>query len=288
MSKIKNVAIIYRNETPRAQSLAKDVCNWLVEKKLKVYFQKDKQIKGAPCGTLKNEAEIKSLNLVVVLGGDGTYLEAVRFLGDRKVPVIGINMGSLGFLTENRVDDIYEVLENTLAGKMVSHPLALLQVEVRHKKNTKETFLALNDVVIERGKSTHLLNIGIYWDKKLVTETKADGMILSSPTGSTAYNLAAGGPIMHPQVHAVVATPICPHSLTTRPLIFPDDKVLTIKVLGEDRSGQLTIDGRPLATIDENVEILIKRHKVEHYVLRKSSHNFFTLLREKLKFGERD
>lgn len=283
--KIQNIAIIYRDQTPRAQSLAEEVCAWLKKKNLDVYFQKGKAT-HKDCKTIETPEQIKNLHLVVVLGGDGTYLEAVRFLGDQQVPVLGVNLGSLGFLTENRVDEVFEVLEHTLKGKMKKEPVALLSVQVKTKKSEK--FIALNDIVIERGQSTHLLNIGMYWNGDLVTETKADGMIISSPTGSTAYNLAAGGPILQPEVHAIVATPICSHSLTSRPIIFPDDKVLSVRILGQKRAGILSIDGQRRADIDENCEILIQRHKLEHIVLRKTSHNFFSLLREKLKFGERD
>lgn len=283
--KIENVAIIYRAQTPRAETLAKDVCKWLRDRKVNVFFQTAQKIDNT-CKTLDSAESIKNLHLVVVLGGDGTYLEAVRFLGDAQIPVLGINLGSLGFLTENRVDEVYEVLDSALQGKFKKQPLALLKVDVKSTQNS--SFIALNDIVIERGQSTHLLNIGMYWDGDLITETKADGMIISSPTGSTAYNLAAGGPILQPDVHAIVATPICPHSLTSRPIILPDDKMLSVKILGEKRSGVLTIDGQRRADINENTEILIQRHKVEHLVLRKASHNFFSLLREKLKFGERD
>lgn len=283
--KIQNVAIIYRDKTPRAKSLAKDVCEWLRSKKINVFFQKGKAT-HSDAKAVETPAQIKNLQLVLVLGGDGTYLEAVRFLGDTQVPVLGVNLGSLGFLTENRVDEVYEVLESALNGKMKKEPVALMSVQI--KTGQVQKFIALNDIVIERGQSTHLLNIGMYWDGDLVTETKADGMIISTPTGSTAYNLAAGGPILQPDVHAIVATPICPHSLTSRPIIFPDDKVLSVKILGQKRAGTLSIDGQRRADINEDCEILIQRHKLEHIVLRKTSHNFFSLLREKLKFGERD
>lgn len=284
--KSQNILIVYREKTPKAKSLAKDVALWLQEKKNNVFFlsgfttdKKSRTISGAK--------DLAALNMVVVLGGDGTYLEAVRTLGDRQVPVLGINMGSLGFLTENRVDEIYEVLSAALTGKLKAEKLTLLQVQLK-SKNKKESFVALNDIVIERGQSAHLVNIGMYWDKELVAETKADGFIISSPTGSTAYNLAAGGPVLVPGVHAIVATPICPHSLTSRPIIFPDDRHLCVRILGKGRTGVLTIDGRRCADLDESHEIQIKRHDVAHLVLRRSSHSFFTLLREKLKFGERD
>ncbi|MCB9072930.1 MAG: NAD(+)/NADH kinase [Bdellovibrionaceae bacterium] len=283
---MKNALIIYRENTPKAKSLAKDVAKWLSSKKITAHFQAGR----APeknLNELKKDKELNGLDLIIVLGGDGTYLEAVRVLGDRQVPVLGVNMGSLGFLTENRVDEIYEVLQAAINGKMQKDPLTLLRVQVKSKKQN-ETFVALNDIVIERGQSTHLLNVGMYFDKELVAETKADGFIISSPTGSTAYNLAAGGPVLVPGVHAIVATPICAHSLTSRPIIFPDNRNLCIRILGKDRTGILTIDGRRSADIDESYEIHISRHEVAHLVLRRKSHSFFTLLREKLKFGERD
>ncbi len=284
--KSKNVLIVYRDKTPKAKLLAKDVAKWFRTKKWTVYFQADFAIEKGD-SVITGKKDLEALGMVVVLGGDGTYLEAVRTLGDRQVPVLGINMGSLGFLTENRVDEIYEVLGDAITGKLDEEPLTLLQVQVK-SKNKKESFVALNDIVIERGLNTHLVNIGMYWDKELVAETKADGFIISSPTGSTAYNLAAGGPVLVPGVHAIVATPICPHSLTSRPIIFPDDRHLSVRILGKSRSAILTIDGRRCADLDESHEIQIKRHDVSHLVLRKPSHSFFTLLREKLKFGERD
>lgn len=281
---MKNIAIIYRDDAPKAKTVAKEVAQKLSLKKISVYFQKDKSADKS-AKTIESAGKT-ALDLVVVLGGDGTYLEAVRFLGGQQVPVLGINMGSLGFLTENKLDELNEVIELALKGKMKKQPLALLKVELK-TKGQSQPFVALNDIVIERG-GTHLLNIGMYWDGALVTETKADGMIIASPTGSTAYNLAAGGPILQPNVHAIVATPICPHSLTSRPIIFPDDKTLSVRILGEKRSGILTIDGLRCADINESYEILIQRHRLEHFVLRKPTHNFFSLLREKLKFGERD
>jgi NAD+ kinase len=285
--KIQNVAIIYRDQSPRALTVAKEVCAWLKARKVNVFFQEGRCTE-LQCGVVQTPADMKNLQLVIVLGGDGTYLEAVRFLGDQQVPVVGINMGSLGFLTENRVDEIYEVLEEALQGKLQKETLSLLQVDVYDGKKKKSSFIALNDIVIERGMNTQLLNFAMYWDGDLVTETKADGMIISSPTGSTAYNLAAGGPIVQPDVHAIIATPICPHSLTSRPIILPDDKTLSVKILGDQHAGILSIDGKKTVDITNGFEIHIHRHAQPHLVLRKASHNFFTVLREKLKFGERD
>lgn len=284
---IKNIAIIYREQTPRALFVAKNLCEWIKQKQLNVFFLPGKST-DTQCQELHSAEKISQLDLVVVLGGDGTYLEAVRFLGDHQIPVLGVNMGSLGFLTEHKVDELYEVMELALSHQMKTQPVSLLKMILCKGKEHCEEFLALNDAVIERGQNTHLLNIGIYCDDVLVTETKADGMIIASATGSTAYNLAAGGPIMHPDVHAVVVTPICPHSLTTRPMLLPDDRVLSVRILGAGNSGRVSIDGRWRADIDDSYEIQIQRHSLQHVVLRRSQHQFFTILREKLKFGERN
>lgn len=288
MSKqIKNVAIIYRDQTPRALFVAKNLCEWLQNKNITVYFQPGKGGE-TKCQELGSKDIIKKLDLIVVLGGDGTYLEAVRFIGDHQAPVLGVNMGSLGFLTENRVDELYEVMEMALANQLHAQPISLLKMILCKGKEQCQEFLALNDAVIERGQNTHLLNVGIYCDGVLVTETKADGMIIASSTGSTAYNLAAGGPIVHPDVHAVVITPICPHSLTTRPMLLPDDRVISVRVLGEGNTGRVSIDGQWRSDIDDSYEIQIQRHTLQHYALRRSHHNFFSILREKLRFGERN
>lgn len=284
----KHVAIVYREETPRAQSLAFDLCSWLEEKKVQTYFFPEQKPQKPSCQGLDASTNLKKVDLMVVLGGDGTYLKALHFIQGHSIPLLGINMGSLGFLTENRASDLFAVMKEALEGQLISHELPLLQVTVKDSDGSEQELMALNDVVIERGKEPHLLNLSLQCDGRLVTETKADGLIISSPVGSTAYNLAAGGPILHPKVQATVVTAICPHSLTSRPLIFPHDKSLTFRLLGEERSAQLTLDGQAHTKIHSQQEISIKQHQVKHIALRKKSYHFFTLLREKLKFGERD
>lgn len=283
MSSYKKIAIIIRKDTPRALSEAKKLAQWLADRSLSVFCEPDVKL----CDSskhLQSESDFDSINLVVVLGGDGTYLQAVRMLHGRKTPIVGINLGSLGFLTDNRLEELYSILESTLNNKMDSRPRSVLSLSI----NDNQNFLALNDMVIERGDRTHLINIAILCNSQLVTETKADGIIISSPTGSTAYNLAAGGPILHPEVKAIVVTPICPHSLTTRPIIFPDDSSLEFKILGEKRSALLSVDGKKTIEINSTHTLKVKRSPQDHYIIRHPSHNFFNLLRDKLKFGERD
>ncbi len=283
MSHFKNIGIIIRKDTPKALSEAKKLASWLSDLSLSVYCEPDVELCEAS-QHLATEKDYDQIDLLVVLGGDGTYLQAVRRLNGRQTPIVGVNLGSLGFLTDNRLEELYTMMKSTLANKMDKRPRSVLDIRI----NQAQKFLALNDMVIERGDRTHLLNIGIYSEGQLVTETKADGVIVSSPTGSTAYNLAAGGPVLHPEVKAIVVTPICPHSLTTRPMIFPDDRQLEFQIIGAGRSALLTIDGQKAMEIDSNHKLTVQRNQQDHQIIRHPTHNFFNLLREKLKFGERD
>lgn len=284
--KIKSIGIVCRADTPRAKQIGRELSTWLCEKKINVYAPDGASFhKGVK--KLSGSKTLDALDLVVVLGGDGTYLHAVRMLDGRLTPILGVNLGSLGFLTENRIEEMYKVVDLTLKGKMEFRPRATLEIRVRRKGKLRFKTSALNDVVIERGPNPQLINLSISCGKEIVTETKADGMVIASPTGSTAYNLAAGGPILHPNVNAIVVTPICPHSLTNRPLLFPDQEELCFKVLGKGRKALMTVDGQKGADLNHADEVLIKRSSKDHMVVRRPGHNYFSLLREKLKFGER-
>jgi NAD+ kinase len=282
----KNISVMYRPDTPEAIRQAKELALWLREQGFVVFSAPGQQL-GA--GTKKSSPRnLGEIDWVIVLGGDGTYLSAVRMLQGRQVPILGVNMGSLGFLTETRLEDLYKNVICTLQGKMEFRPRSMLQVEVRRGGKLRATHIALNDAVLERGLSTHLINIEIHSQNHLVGLVKADALIISSPTGSTAYNLAAGGPILHPEVRAIVVTPVCPHALTSRPLIFPDDQLLSFKVVTRDKPGILTVDGKNCGEITVDDEVFIVRNSETHLVIRKPSANYFKLLREKLNFGQRN
>lgn len=278
----KNIAVLPRRESPKALQVAVDLAKWLTSRNLKVF-----SLDGLFSGQVARVSDIDQLDLVIVLGGDGTYLRAVQLVGKAQIPFLGINLGSLGFLTEHRLEALYPVLESALSQKMQARPRSMLKVDIKHDNGDLDSYVVLNDVVIERGQSPHLINLSISCDSELITETKADGMIIASPTGSTAYNLAAGGPILHPGAHAIVVTPICPHSLTTRPLIFPDDQELKFRVIGEGRKALLTLDGQHSVEVSHSQEVTITRNPTHHIGLRIPGHNYFSILREKLKFGDR-
>ena len=269
--------IIYRPGSEEAINKADELKAWLDNKKLEVYCHPQQTLKN--CKTLNNLSEAQ---LVIALGGDGTYLEAVRMCSGHFVPILGINMGSLGFLTVSPVENLYEIVEKALNQELESRPRSMLQAQVE-----KQTFYALNDIVFERGEQSQLLSLRILSGNHLISDLKADGLILSTPTGTTAYNLAAGGPILHPEVKAFVMTPICPHSLTNRPTVFPDDQELQIELLNEQQGARLTVDGQMKIKINKDQKVKIKKAPFQHHVLRIPSHNYFDLLRKKLKFGER-
>ena len=284
LSPIKNVVIVYRPESAAALKLSGEVANWLKKKNLTVWSHPKQKIQDVP--KLKSN-QLKKTHLAVVLGGDGTYLQAVQLLGDHDAPILGANMGSLGFLTDIRKEDIYLALDLTLKGQLELRPRSMIDVKIKRGGKIVYESRALNDAVIEPGASSHLINLAIYSQNHLVNEMKADGLVISTPTGSTAYNLAAGGPILHPDVHSVVVTPICPHALTNRPIIFPDNQTLTFRLSNKKQRAFLSVDGRNAGDLRANDEVIITRAKFDRYMIKKPSVNYFDLLREKLKFGER-
>tara|TARA_B100000749_G_C18450166_1_gene476243 strand:+ start:84535 stop:85431 length:897 start_codon:yes stop_codon:yes gene_type:complete len=285
--KIKNVVIVYRPGRKDALDKAQELAQWLADKKIKVLSHPKRRFKV----NKRLAPVVKSpgiLDLVIVLGGDGTYLEAVRMLDGRSAPIVGVNMGSLGFLTENRVDDMYQVIDMALSGKMELRPRSMLQLKLKKGTQIQKSMIALNDAVLERGSRSHLIYVQVDCDNQMVKQLKADGLIVSSPTGSTAYNLAAGGPICHPEVSALLVTPVCPHSLTNRPLVFPDNRKLCVRLVKGAQKASLTIDGKTVAEITDKHHITIEKHKKGHFVLKTPSHNYFNLLNEKLSFSQRN
>lgn len=283
---IQRVIIVFRKDTDLAKKKAKELAHWLFEQGLKVASH-PKQTIPMIKRKVPRAKSMTSADLVIVLGGDGTYLEAVRMLGNKEAPILGVNMGSLGFLTNVTVGEMYDAVEKTLNGGMEMRPRTLL--DVRHKRKGKliGKYRSLNEVVIERSGSPHLLNMSMYVEKHLIAPVKADGIIISTPTGSTAYNLAANGPVLHPEATSFVVTPICPHSLTMRPTILPDDLRVSFDLNDASMKAALTIDGVSYSDVRWGDRIVVQKHETDHYVLRDPEHNYFDLLRDKLKFGER-
>jgi NAD+ kinase len=226
-------------------------------------------------------------DLCIVLGGDGTLLSAARAVGNRAIPLLAVNLGGLGFLTSITVGDLFPQLELALAGQQEFTPRKMLRVALRREGNTVAEYHALNDAVIAKSNIARMIDLEAWAGENLICEYKADGLIISTPTGSTAYSLSAGGPIMYPTVNAISVTPICPHTLTNRPLIVPSEMTIRIVIKARDEDAYLTVDGQVGSPLERGdaVECSISSFNVP--LIRTPDKTFFDVLRQKLKWGER-
>ena len=224
-------------------------------------------------------------DLGVVLGGDGTLLFAARTIGARGAPLLGVNMGGLGFLTEISLDDLYPTLEKTLAGNYLVQPRMTLEVEVWQEGRVRTSQRVLNDVVINKGAFARILNFQVKVDKFNLSAYRADGLIISTPTGSTAYNLAAGGPIVHPAHESIIITPICPFTLSNRPLILPHDVLVEVTVSPESTDVLLTSDGQVLCPLEPGDLVVVRRSEYNINLVKNPYKDYFEILRTKLGWG---
>jgi len=224
--------------------------------------------------------------LLLVLGGDGTMLAAARLAAPRRIPILPINMGSLGFLTSFTLDELYPALEETLAGNSSVSQRVMLQTELVRAGSVLESQGALNDVVIHKGALARMIQLELSINSDFVCRYRADGLIVSSPTGSTAYSLSAGGPIVHPAVEAFVITPICPHMLTDRPLVVRDYCCLEVKLNGDAESVYLTLDGQRGIPLEPTDILRVQRAKDQLQLIQPPKKPYFEILRNKLKWGE--
>jgi NAD+ kinase len=227
------------------------------------------------------------LDLVVVLGGDGTLLSAARSTAAIDVPLLGVNLGSLGFLTEVPLQSLYPMLEAISQGRAAIERRSLMHCELVRENTVHSSFLVFNDAVVNKTNLARLNTYDLYIDKIFVASYRADGMIVATPTGSTAYSLSAGGPVLMPTVQALVVTPVAPHSLTHRPLVVPDSSEIEIVLHSEEEKAYLSLDGQPGVDLQDGDRVRCRRS--EHQVnLFRTGGDFFHVLRTKLKWGERE
>jgi NAD+ kinase len=226
------------------------------------------------------------VDLIVVLGGDGTLLSVARVAQAQGIPLLGVNLGSLGFLTETTLDRLDPVLEMVRDGRCEVSERIMLAVEVRHGERTHGPFVVCNDAVINKAALARMIEMEASVDGAYLTTYRADGLIVATPTGSTAYSLSAGGPIVHPEVGVVVITPICPHTLTNRPLVVPDRATVAVEI----RNGQdihLTLDGQTGIELAPGDLVLIRKAAALTRLVQCPGQDYFSTLRQKLKWGER-
>src|SRR5436190_3924435 len=267
---------------------------WLTRRKIEPVYERDTAgLTGFAAGCRQaSRDELPALvDLIIVLGGDGTLLGMATRIAQagRDVPILGVNFGSLGFLTETRIDELEPSLEAVLAGTAVIDQRVMLAADTHRGADCFDSRVVLNDVVFTKAALSRIIELTISVGENLVTKVKADGLIVATATGSTAYNLAAGGPIVHPRVDALVLTPIAPHTLTNRPIVVPAGEVIEVRPTIADASDEIfvTYDGQSGYPLHAGDVVRIRRSAHALQLIKAPERNYFELLRDKLKWGER-
>jgi NAD+ kinase len=284
---IKTVGIISKPNSPAAGEIVPRLLEWLAQRGIEVRIDgQTAGYAGTPNGLPRQDVP-EGCDLVIVLGGDGTLLSAARAIGRRETPLFPVNLGSLGFLTAITIDELFPELERAFRGEHRIAKRKLLNTEVIRDGKVVGTYDALNDAVLSKSAIARMIDLDVYVDSQFVCAYKADGLIISSPTGSTAYSLSAGGPIIFPSVPAICMTPICPHMLTNRPVLVPETSVIRVLSRGEDESVYLTIDGQVGTPVREGDTVVCHSSPFSLHLIRPPKAMFFDVLRQKLKWGER-
>lgn len=285
---IKKIGIISKPKKAELREVVPPLVKWLRERKVEVYIDKETGTTlESPEKCLTRNEMPGQVDLLVVLGGDGTLLATARALSRKPVPILAVNLGGLGFLTVITLEGLYPTLESVLAGNFQTERRVQIEAEIVRADEVISSFLALNDVVLNKGAIARILDFDVLVDGKFISTYKSDGLIVSTPTGSTAYSLAAGGPVVVPSVAAFVVTPICAHTLTNRPLVLPDSVTIEVVVKSQRESVYLTVDGQ--VGIAARSEDIVRMRKSSSFVdlIQPPNKDYFEILRQKLKWGER-
>ncbi len=284
---LHRIGIVVKPKKPEAVSLAKDLVEWLSKRNIQVYV--DEQITPAlPSSFTCPRSQISNwADLLIVLGGDGTLLSAVRAMEGRTIPILGVNLGGLGFLTEITLDEVFPVLEGILSGCMELEKRMKLDATVLRGGEPVGQYSVLNDVVVT-SLLARIMDLRASVDGAYVTTYRGDGVIVSTPTGSTAYSLAAGGPIVYPTMDSILITPICPHTLTNRPLVIPEGAAVELTLVEENESDvRVTFDGQVGVALQTNDQVIITKSRQHVDFIKPPATDYFQILRTKFKWGER-
>ena len=281
-------AIISKPQKPELAAILPQLVSWLRERKYDAVLDMSSAayIPGA-AGVPREQLPQHQPTLVIVLGGDGTLLAASRAFARTMTPILSVNLGSLGFLTEIPLSDLYGTLDAWCANCASIDLREMMHAELHRDGRLVQEWHALNDVVVAKGTIARMADYQVEIDGQLVATFRADGVIISTPTGSTAYNLAANGPIVMPSVSATVVTPICPHLLTLRPIVVPSSSAVSVRVVGVPNETYLTVDGQEAVSVGVGDHIRCQKSEYSVRLLRHTPNGLFNVLRSKLKWGER-
>jgi NAD+ kinase len=290
---MKRIGIIAKQNKPEVIPIVRNLVEWLRPKKIEVYMEEGmvKQfhppLAGPHLNSIGREDIPTNAEMIIVLGGDGTLLSVARLVGDHDVPILGVNLGGLGFLTEITLEELYRVLEKVVQGDFITDERVVLHASVIRRGERMAEFIVLNDAVINKGALARIIDLETTINGEYLITFKSDGLILSTPTGSTAYNLSAGGPIVYPSLHCIIITPICPHTLTNRPIVIPDDVEIRATLKTKQQEVILTLDGQQGFTLEFEDVVEVKKAEGHIFLIKSPYRHYFEVLREKLKWGER-
>lgn len=291
-SVIKSVGVVVKPQHAEAWQTAVELAAWLDERGITTVGEPLSQsekfagnINFCDISTIESERINEDVDLLIVLGGDGTMIATARIVGDRDIPVLGINYGSLGYLTEFRIEEMFAALEEILSGGFELDRRVALRVEHLRGAEILSSNRVLNDVVINKAALARIIEIETTFDSMFVNSFRADGLIVATPTGSTAYNLSAGGPIVFPTMDALILTPICPFTLSNRPIVVPDTAVVELQLKTPDEQVALTLDGQVGYDLRANDIVRIRKSKNTFNLVQPHNRNYFDVLRDKLKWG---
>jgi NAD+ kinase len=290
---MKRIGIIAKQNKPEAVPIVRSLVEWLRPKKIEVFIEEGMgklvhpPLTGPQLNSVEREDIPRHVEMIIVLGGDGTLLSVARLVRDYAVPILGVNLGGLGFLTEITLKELYRVLERVVQGDFTTDERVVLNASVIRRGERMAEFIVLNDAVINKGALARIIDLETTINGEYLTTFKSDGLILSTPTGSTAYNLSAGGPIVYPSLHCIIITPICPHTLTNRPIMIPDDVEIRAMLKTKQQEVILTLDGQQGFTLEFEDVVEVKKAEGRILLIKSPYRHYFEVLREKLKWGER-
>ena len=284
--KSKSIGILTKPKFPEVTATLQGVVTWLRTRNIEVLLDTTSAaLLSEPGGIQKTQLAGKA-DVLLVLGGDGTMLNAARLAAERSIPILGVNMGGLGFLTEVRLDNLYPSLDRVFANDFVLDERIMLNTHVHRHGETVARGTVLNDVVISKGTLARMIELKVAIQGQFVTNLRGDGLIVGTPTGSTAYSLSAGGPIINPAVQSLILTPICPHTLTHRPLIVPGNVEVEVTLTSKDDGAMATLDGQVGIAMTQGDTAVIQASDHRTRLIRFPESHYYEVLREKLKWGD--
>jgi NAD+ kinase len=285
---VQRIGVIARVDRPDARAVVCELAAWLIARGRKVVVDRDTAGLLPDCATVVERREVPGqVDLIVVLGGDGTLLSVARLVDGRDVPILGVNLGGLGFLTATTLGALYPTLEAVLRGEYTAEERMVLAAALARGDAVVAEYKALNDVVIAKGSIGRLIDLDVSVDGQMMTAYRADGLIIATPTGSTAYNLSATGPILFSTMDAVVLTPISSHALTNRPIVLPGTARLEVRLRTDMPDVALWLDGQQGLPVTAKDTVRVQRADSRIRLIRDPNKSYFEVLRTKLKWGER-